>query len=44
MICRSGGRSTRAAQTLTDAGFRRVMNMDGGMLAYTAAKLPVATA
>ena len=43
VICRSGGRSTKAAQTLTHAGFRRVMNMDGGMLAYNAAKLPVAT-
>jgi rhodanese-related sulfurtransferase len=43
LICRSGGRSTRAAQTLTRAGFRRVMNLDGGMIAYNAAKLPVAT-
>ncbi len=43
LICRSGGRSTKAAQLLTHAGFHRVMNMDGGMLAYTAAKLPVAT-
>jgi rhodanese-related sulfurtransferase len=43
VICRSGGRSTRAAHTLTHAGFRRVMNMAGGMTAYTAAKLPVAT-
>lgn len=43
LICRSGSRSTRAAQTLTRAGFRCVMNMAGGMIAYNAAKLPVAT-
>ncbi|MEO8704385.1 MAG: rhodanese-like domain-containing protein [Kofleriaceae bacterium] len=43
VICRSGSRSTSAAQTLTRAGFRRVMNMAGGMIAYNAAKLPVAT-
>jgi len=41
VICRSGGRSSRAAETLARAGFRRVMNMAGGMLAYQAAKLPV---
>jgi len=43
VICRSGSRSTWAAQTLTRAGFRHVMNMAGGMIAYNAAKLPVAT-
>jgi len=42
VICRSGGRSSRAAQALVAAGFRKVMNLSGGMLAYTAAGLPVA--
>jgi len=42
VICRSGARSSSAAQTLARAGFRRVMNMAGGMIAYNAAQLPVA--
>ncbi len=42
LICRSGNRSGRAADALVRMGFRRVMNMVGGMLAYTAAGLPVA--
>ena len=41
VICRSGGRSSRAAQALAAAGFRHVMNLSGGMLAYNAAGLPV---
>jgi glyoxylase-like metal-dependent hydrolase (beta-lactamase superfamily II) len=41
MICRSGGRSGRAAAELVAAGFRRVVNMAGGMLAWNAAGLPV---
>jgi rhodanese-related sulfurtransferase len=41
LICRSGGRSGRAAEAMVAAGFARVMNMAGGMLAYTAAGLPV---
>jgi rhodanese-related sulfurtransferase len=41
LICRSGARSGRAAETLARAGFTRVMNMAGGMLAYNAANLPV---
>lgn len=41
LICRSGARSGRAAEALVAAGFRRVMNMAGGMLAYNAAHLPV---
>lgn len=40
IVCRSGARSGRAAGSLAAAGFRRVMNMTGGMLAWTAAKLP----
>jgi rhodanese-related sulfurtransferase len=42
VICRSGNRSGRVAEMLTRRGFHRVMNMVGGMLAYTAAGLPVA--
>ncbi len=40
MVCRSGGRSGRAAQLLASMGFRTVFNMAGGMLAYGAAGLP----
>jgi rhodanese-related sulfurtransferase len=43
LVCRSGGRSARAAQMLAAAGFRRVMNLAGGMIAYRAAGLPVET-
>jgi rhodanese-related sulfurtransferase len=42
LICRSGNRSGRVAEALVRRGFRRVMNMTGGMIAYTAAGLPVA--
>lgn len=41
LVCRSGGRSGRAASVLAAAGFRRVMNLTGGMIAYRAAGLPV---
>lgn len=41
LICRSGARSGRAAEALVAAGFTRVMNMAGGMIAYNAAGLPV---
>lgn len=41
VVCRSGGRSGRAALALVGAGFRRVMNLAGGMSAYNAAALPV---
>jgi sulfur-carrier protein adenylyltransferase/sulfurtransferase len=41
MICRSGGRSGRAAEQLVRAGFRHVMSLAGGMLAYRAAELPI---
>ena len=40
LVCRSGGRSGRAAAALAAMGFRRVMNMTGGMLAWNDAKLP----
>jgi rhodanese-related sulfurtransferase len=44
LICRSGGRSARAAGALSAIGFARVSNMAGGMLAYAAAGLPVTRA
>ena len=34
LLCRSGGRSTSAAQLLTSHGFSDVVNLAGGMLAY----------
>lgn len=44
LVCRSGRRSERAAAMLSAAGFRRVMNMVGGMQAWNDARLPVARA
>jgi len=41
VVCRSGGRSGAAARQLVQMGFTRVMNLRGGMLAYSTAKLPV---
>jgi rhodanese-related sulfurtransferase len=41
MVCRSGNRSGRATETLTRLGFKHVVNMVGGMLAYNDAKLPI---
>lgn len=41
VVCRSGGRSATAAKLLAQAGFGRVANMTGGMLAYNAASLPI---
>jgi rhodanese-related sulfurtransferase len=34
VLCRSGGRSTKAAEFLTASGFSDVVNLEGGMLAY----------
>lgn len=42
LVCRSGNRSAYVAEMLARRGFHRLMNMVGGMLAYTAAGLPVA--
>lgn len=41
LVCRSGGRSGRAAELLMRLGFRHVMNMTGGMQAYRTADLPI---
>jgi sulfur-carrier protein adenylyltransferase/sulfurtransferase len=35
-LCRSGGRSRKACELALRAGFRRVSNLDGGMLAWAA--------
>jgi glyoxylase-like metal-dependent hydrolase (beta-lactamase superfamily II)/rhodanese-related sulfurtransferase len=41
MVCRAGARSATAGVILKRAGFRRVVNLDGGILAWIAAGLPV---
>lgn len=41
VVCRSGGRSSRAAEALISLGFRHVYNMTGGMLAWNEKGLPV---
>jgi rhodanese-related sulfurtransferase len=41
MICRSGGRSGRAAAFLASSGFTDVYNLAGGMLEWNAQGLPV---
>jgi sulfur dioxygenase len=42
VVCRSGGRSGRAAQLLEAMGFVRVASMRGGMLSWAREELPVA--
>lgn len=44
VVCRSGGRSARAAQLLCALGFRRVINLFGGMMGYNEAGLPISRA
>jgi rhodanese-related sulfurtransferase len=39
VVCKAGGRSSSSAQALVKAGFTRVMNLTGGMLAWNAAGL-----
>jgi rhodanese-related sulfurtransferase len=41
LACRAGARSATAAAILQRAGFRNVVNLRGGMLAWKAAGLPV---
>ena len=40
LVCRSGGRSGKAALTLHALGFRKVVSLRGGMLAWNALHLP----
>jgi len=44
VVCRSGTRSTSAANILKKQGFESVKNLHGGMLAWSSANLPVTTA
>lgn len=39
--CRSGGRSTSALATFEKLGFQHIWHLDGGMLGWEEAKLPV---
>jgi hydroxyacylglutathione hydrolase len=41
VVCRSSGRSAKAAEHLAARGFTRIHNMVGGMLAWNAAALPI---
>jgi len=41
--CKAGGRSARAAQFLSDQGFKHVTNVTGGMDAWLKENLPTAT-
>lgn len=41
LVCRSGGRSGRAAEQLSGMGFTHLINMAGGMIQWNAARLPV---
>lgn len=42
VVCRSGNRSAMATRMLKSQGFEQVSNLEGGMLAWTRARLPVA--
>ena len=41
VYCLSGGRSLSAAQQLKELGFKEVINLEGGILAWNAAQLPL---
>lgn len=41
VVCRSGRRSAKAVELLKEAGFSRVSNVEGGMLAWQQAGLEV---
>ncbi|MBT3065464.1 rhodanese-like domain-containing protein [Rhodoferax sp. U11-2br] len=43
LFCRSGQRSARAQEILTRAGFTKAVNMEGGLIAWSRAGLPVVT-
>lgn len=40
-VCRSGARSMVASELLVKAGYKNVINMSGGMMAWAMAKLPM---
>lgn len=41
LVCRSGNRSGTAAQMMESAGFTRLANFQGGMLAWNGRRYPV---
>ena len=41
VYCRSGARAARAAATLKKNGFEKVIKLDGGVMAWTSANLPL---
>lgn len=41
VVCRSGNRSSRAVAALMQAGYPKVKNLSGGMIAWTRLNLPV---
>lgn len=41
VVCRSGRRSARGVELLRNAGFTKVVNVEGGMNAWQSAGLPV---
>jgi rhodanese-related sulfurtransferase len=41
LVCRSGSRSEQATRALRQAGWPNAVNLDGGMLAWQRAGLPV---
>ncbi|MCP4300325.1 MAG: hypothetical protein GY783_07055 [Gammaproteobacteria bacterium] len=43
LYCGTGGRSALAAETLNNMGYRNVQSMDGGIVAWAAARLPIDT-
>ncbi|HTN65279.1 MAG TPA: rhodanese-like domain-containing protein [Burkholderiaceae bacterium] len=44
LICRSGNRSAKALKQLQQAGFSAASNIDGGMIAWKKAGLPIVSA
>ena len=43
IYCRSGSRSSNAQAMMFEKGFKKVYNLDGGILAWRKAQLPVVT-
>ena len=41
LICRSGKRSARACEIFAAAGYKKLFNVEGGMLAWEAEDLPL---
>ena len=44
VYCLSGGRSSAAAEQLKEKGFKEIYNLEGGVLAWNAAQLPLGSA